>query len=318
MTPPSDPSDLAATNATRKLASLNSQVDAMRAVLVRLLQDVIVAESTLGANAAAQLLEANEKLVVSALRNQTDAETASQALDQVSRSADLDALTGLPNRVLLLDRLMIALANARRHRTRFALLFIDLDKFKEINDTLGHAVGDEALRRVARCLASSVRAVDTVSRYGGDEFVVLLAEVTQPGDALFVADKMIALLRAPNHIGEHVLQLSASIGISIYPEDGEDALTLIELADAAMYRAKRRGAGTSMLHADRVPDDADLKTPAPLAWAVPRPVAGSSEPSRPGAMPSCRRRMNCWCWPHSAPRNCRTRCTRPNAGRQNS
>lgn len=282
MTPPSDPNDLAATSATRKLARLNSQVDAMRAVLVRLLQDVIVAESTLAGSAAAQLLEANEKLVVSALRNQTDAETASQALDQVSRSADLDALTGLPNRVLLLDRLMSALANGKRHRTRFALLFLDLDKFKEINDTLGHAVGDEALRRVARCLASSVRAVDTVSRYGGDEFVVLLAEVTQPCDALFVADKMIALLRAPNHIGEHVLQLSASIGISIYPEDGEDALTLIERADAAMYRAKRRGAGTSMLHVDRVHDAADLAPPSPpLAWAVPRPAAGSSEPRAP-------------------------------------
>ncbi|MDP3824802.1 MAG: diguanylate cyclase [Burkholderiales bacterium] len=277
MTPTSDPDDAAATQAARKLARLNSQVDALRAVLVRLLQDVVVAESALGTNAAAQLLEANEKLVVSALRNQVDAETASQALDQVARSADLDALTQLPNRVLLLDRLMGAIASGRRHGKRFALLFLDLDKFKEINDSLGHAVGDEALRRVARCLASSVRGVDTVSRYGGDEFVVLLAEVVQPSDALFVAGKILALLKAPSHIGEHVLQLSASIGISIYPEDGEDALTLIEHADAAMYRAKRRGAGSSMFHADRVPDDAELEPPAQLAWVVPTQATGSAQ-----------------------------------------
>ena len=277
MTQTSHPNDAAAVSAAHKLASLNSHVDAMRAVLVRLLQDVVIAESALGTHAAAQLLEANEQLVVSALRNQVDAETASQALDQVSRSVDLDALTQLPNRVLLLDRLMGALAHGKRHGKRFALLFLDLDKFKEINDSLGHAVGDEALRRVARCLASSVRAVDTVSRYGGDEFVVLLAEVVQPSDALFVAGKILALLQAPSQIGEHVLQLSASIGISIYPEDGEDALTLIEHADTAMYRAKRRGAGSSMLHADRVPDDAELGAPAQLAWVLPTQANGSAQ-----------------------------------------
>ena len=282
MTPLSDPTDPAATNAARNLARLNSQVDAMRAVLVRLLQDVVIAENGLSANQSAQLLEANEQLVVSALRHQTEAETASQALDVVSKSADLDLLTQLPNRVLLLDRLMGAMAHAKRHGTRFALLFLDLDKFKEINDTLGHAVGDEALRRVARCLASSVRAVDTVSRYGGDEFVVLLAEVAQGSDALLVADKVIALLGAPSQIGEHVLRLSASIGISTYPDDGADALTLIERADAAMYRAKRRGAGSCVFHGDRVADEADeadeadLRAPAQAARPVSTGVASSS------------------------------------------
>ena len=163
MTHPSDPNDAAATQAARKLESLNSQVDAMRAVLVRLLQDVVVAESALGTNAAAQLLEANEKLVVSALRNQADAETASQALDQVARSADLDALTQLPNRVLLLDRLMGALASGRRHRKRFALLFLDLDKFKEINDTLGTRSAWNMMlaapRRLARYIAASACSI---------------------------------------------------------------------------------------------------------------------------------------------------------------
>jgi diguanylate cyclase (GGDEF)-like protein len=178
--------------------------------------------------------------------------------------------------VLLLDRLMSAMASAKRHGTRFALLFIDLDKFKDINDMLGHAVGDEALRRVARCLASSVRAVDTVSRYGGDEFVVLLAEVSQSADALFVAEKVIALLNAPSQIGEHVLRLSASIGISLYPDDGADALTLIERADAAMYRAKRRGAGSCVFHADRAADDAGLQAPAQAVRLVSTVVTGSS------------------------------------------
>ena len=276
MTALPDPTDPEVTNAARNLARLNSQVDAMRAVLVRLLQDVVVAESSLGANQSAQLLEANEQLVVTALRNQTDAETASQALDMVSKSADLDALTQLPNRELLLDRLMGAIARAKRHGTRFALLFLDLDKFKEINDTLGHAVGDEALRRVARCLASSVRAVDTVSRYGGDEFVVLLAEVSQGSDALLVADKVIALLGAPSQIGEHVLRLSASIGISTYPDDGADALTLIERADAAMYRAKRRGAGSCVFHRDDVADESGLQAPAQAVRPVSTGAASSS------------------------------------------
>jgi diguanylate cyclase (GGDEF)-like protein len=197
---------------------------------------------------AARLVEANEQLVLAALRAQADAHAATQALRDLSRSTGLDALTSLPNRVLLLDRFAQAIAVARRHRGRLALLFLDLDNFKQINDTLGHAAGDQVLKRVAQCLASAVRDADTVSRYGGDEFVVLLAEVARPSDAALIADKLLAALGVPTRLGDHVLRLAASIGISIYPEDGEDADTLIDRADRAMFRAKRQGLGSFAFH----------------------------------------------------------------------
>jgi diguanylate cyclase (GGDEF)-like protein len=243
-----DPNARAAADAAGELAELQGQVEAARALLIRLLQDVVEAESRLGSSQAAQLLEANEQLVVAALRNQTDAELAGRALNEASRSAELDALTRLPNRVLLLDRLTLAIANAKRRGTRLALLFLDLDNFKQINDTLGHAAGDEVLQRAAHCLAASVRDGDTVSRHGGDEFVILLTEVAQAADAALVADKVIAALDAPARVGEHALRLSASIGISVYPDHGDDADTLIDRADAAMYRAKREAPGSYAFH----------------------------------------------------------------------
>ena len=201
--------------------------------------------------------------MIAALRHQADAETAAQALNEAARSAELDALTQLPNRVLLLDRLTLAIANAKRRDTRLALLFLDLDNFKQINDTFGHAVGDEVLQRAAHCLSASVRDADTVSRYGGDEFVILLTEVTQAADAALVADKMIAALAAPTHVGEHALSVTASIGISLYPDDGEDADTLIDRADAAMYRAKRVGLGGYAFHGET--PRADGRQAPPLA-----------------------------------------------------
>ena len=243
-----DSGERAAADAGLELARLQGQVEAARALLVRLLQDVVVAESRLGASQASQLLEANEQLVVAALRHQADAETAAQALNDAARSAEVDALTQLPNRVLLLDRLTLAISNARRHGQRLALLFLDLDDFKRINDTLGHAVGNEVLQRTAHCLAGSVRDADTVSRYDDDEFVILLTEVTHAADAVRVADKVSAALRASGGVGDRVARLSASIGISLYPDDGEDADTLIGRADAAMYRAKRVGLGGYAFH----------------------------------------------------------------------
>jgi len=236
-----DPHTAATAAAERELARLHGQIEAARAVLIRVLQDVAAAESRMSASQAALLLEANEALVVSALQARSDAETTALALDEVSRLAKLDALTRLPNRLHFVDRLAHAIASARRHGMRLAVMFLDIDDFKQVNDTLGHAAGDEVLLQVALRLAGSVREADTVSRLGGDEFVMLLTEVSRAADAIHVADKVKAALRAPTGIGGHALPLTASIGISLYPDDGQDAGTLISLADAAMYRVKRQG-----------------------------------------------------------------------------
>jgi diguanylate cyclase (GGDEF)-like protein len=232
-----------AERAARELVRVQVRIEAARSVLARLLQDVVVAESRLSNSQAAQLLEANEQLVVTALRNQSAADTAAQALTQVSRSAKRDALTQLPNRVLLLDRFAKAIDGAKRRGTRLALLFLDLDNFKQINDTLGHAVGDDVLRTVAHRLLANVREADTVSRHGGDEFLVLLADVAQPADAAHIAEKLVSAIGTPGRIGDHVLRLSVSMGISLYPDDGEDVALLVDRADMAMYQAKRRGLG---------------------------------------------------------------------------
>jgi diguanylate cyclase (GGDEF)-like protein len=194
---------------------------------------------------AAQLVQANERLILESLRAQIEAESAVQALHEVSRRAEHDPLTQLPNRVLLLDRFEQAIASAKRHGGRLALLFLDLNEFKQINDTHGHGTGDEILKLVARRLSSAVREADTVSRHGGDEFLILLTEVSQASDATLIADKVLSALGAPATVGEHVFLLSASIGVSVYPEDGVRAEDLIERADGAMYRAKRQGEGSS-------------------------------------------------------------------------
>ncbi len=196
------------------------------------------------------LVEANEQLVFAMLRTQIKAEQAERKLQEALRLVELDALTGLPNRVLFFDRFTRAIANAKRHNQRLALLFLDLNNFKQINDTLGHSVGDEVLKHAARCFVSSVREADTVSRLGGDEFLILLTEVTQPADATLIARKVTAALGTPNRIGEHLLRLTTSIGISIYPDDGDTPDELVERADAAMYRAKRHGLGGFVFHGE--------------------------------------------------------------------
>ena len=243
MTEPIDGQAASKASAEQNVARLGGQIEAMRAVLIRLLQDVVRAENRLDSNQTTQLVAANEQLVVAALEAQSHAMSTAAALDRVARSAELDTLTQLPNRVLLLDRLTHSIATARRHGNRVALLFVDLDNFKHINDTLGHAVGDAALKLVAERLSNSVRAADTVSRHGGDEFLILLSEVAQPQSAGQIAEKVIAALGAPAVVAGHALNVAASIGISIYPEDGEDADALIERADLAMYRAKRQAPG---------------------------------------------------------------------------
>jgi diguanylate cyclase (GGDEF)-like protein/PAS domain S-box-containing protein len=157
--------------------------------------------------------------------------------------ATRDALTGLPNRVLLHDRLEQGVVNAARHHTGFAFMFIDLDRFKTINDSLGHHVGDELLKAVASRLTACVRASDTVARLGGDEFAVILENLRDTDDegAQQVAEKMIASMAAPLLIEGQALTTSCSIGISLFPADGRDTATLMKNADVAMYYAKEKG-----------------------------------------------------------------------------
>jgi diguanylate cyclase (GGDEF)-like protein/PAS domain S-box-containing protein len=160
---------------------------------------------------------------------------------RMSYLAQHDFLTELPNRMLLNDRMRQAIALAQRHGSSAAVLFADVDNFKSVNDALGHAMGDQVLQSVARRLVACVRNADTVSRFGGDEFVVLLPEVARPEDAALTGDKLLAALSAPHHIEQRELNVTMSIGISVYPRDAQDAETLLKRADAALFRAKTQG-----------------------------------------------------------------------------
>jgi diguanylate cyclase (GGDEF)-like protein len=250
-----------AEQAAIEIAHLEALVAAARARLADLNQDVADAEDRLGSLQSVQIVEANEQLVLSAMRAQTEADTTAQVLEEMSRTAQLDTLTGLPNRGVLLDHLEHAIPNAKRRGGRLAVLFLDLNNFKQINDRLGHAVGDRVLKEVAGRLAAAVRQGDTVSRLGGDEFVFLLAEVTHASDAALVADKLISELAVPLCAQDHVLRLTASIGISLFPEDGEDASTLLDHADSAMYRAKRHGLRNVVFHQEGLEPDRHLNPP---------------------------------------------------------
>jgi diguanylate cyclase (GGDEF)-like protein/PAS domain S-box-containing protein len=160
---------------------------------------------------------------------------------QMLHLAEHDALTDLPNRLLLNDRLTRAIALARRYGRRLAVLFLDCDRFKHINDTLGHAVGDQVLRSIAKRLTACVRESDTVSRHGGDEFLILLSEIDHPEDAEAIGQKIVQSIAAPHLVSGHELQLTASVGIALYPEDGQETQSLIMRADTAMYHAKHTG-----------------------------------------------------------------------------
>lgn len=164
-----------------------------------------------------------------------------QLLARLQHMAQFDALTGLPNRYLLHDRMVGALARAERSAGRLSVLFLDLDRFKQVNDTLGHKAGDRLLQEVARRLRHCVRDSDTVARIGGDEFVVLLESIQEPAHALQVADKIRAAVQQELNIGPHTLQITPSIGVAHYPEHGVTTDQLMGQADEAMYAVKRAG-----------------------------------------------------------------------------
>ncbi|MCF6323199.1 MAG: EAL domain-containing protein [Gammaproteobacteria bacterium] len=164
-----------------------------------------------------------------------------EAQERLRYMAHHDTLTQLPNRSMMMDRLSQAIASAKRDGSQVAILFIDLDRFKMINDTLGHDVGDHAIKEVARILLATLRASDTVVRFGGDEFVVLLPEIHSHDKVTQIVSKVQAALTAPIHIEGQELFMSASIGVVLCPDDGDDVNTLLKNADIAMYRAKERG-----------------------------------------------------------------------------
>ncbi len=168
--------------------------------------------------------------------------------EKIRYQATHDVLTGLPNRILFHDRFTQALAHASRKSQILAMLMLDLDNFKKINDTLGHAVGDLLLQSVAQRLSKSMREVDTIARMGGDEVVVLLSDVRQIEDVAKVAQKIFSVLQQPFQIEQHKLHITTSIGISIFPHDGENAQTLLKNADIALYRAKEKGRNNYQLY----------------------------------------------------------------------
>ena len=170
-----------------------------------------------------------------------DVSTARAMAAEMAHSAQHDFLTGLPNRMLLNDRLSQAIVSAPRHSNIVAVLFLDLDGFKHINDSLGHSIGDKLLQSIARRLVGCVRGSDTVSRQGGDEFIVLLSELAQSEDAAVSAGRVLQALAEAHSIDRHDLHITASIGVSVYPDDGPDAETLVKNADTAMYQAKENG-----------------------------------------------------------------------------
>ncbi len=188
-----------------------------------------------------KLQQANAHLVIAAIEAQKLAEQVQSAKDQLDYLAHHDVLTDLPNRLLLQDRLNQAIELARRQGRQLAVMFMDLDRFKHINDSLGHPVGDQLLQSVAQRLLACVRHSDTISRQGGDEFVLLLSCIEHAEDAALSAQKMLASISQPHHVEGHDLNINVSIGISIYPDDGRDADTLIKSADTAMYHAKENG-----------------------------------------------------------------------------
>lgn len=262
MTRETDNDKQALASASNELTQVVQKTQEARLKLDALEQKVVNTQyQVLENHQSGHLIEANEQLVLALLQAQISAEQAATALRDVSHAAQLDVLTGLPNRRLLLGRLAQAVEDAKSEGEGLAVLFLDLNHFKLINDTLGHSVGDEMLKETALRLSGAVRKDDTVGRYGGDEFIILLGGATSHANVLRICEKIIKALGVPHPIGNQVLQLAVSIGVSYYPKDGDDPHTLIDCADAAMYRAKRYGLGVAF-HSTELP-------PVPLPTGPP-------------------------------------------------
>ena len=194
--------------------------------------------------------------------------SATRALEkQLTNSAHHDFLTGLPNRMLLNDRIGQAIALADRQRCHVAVLFLDLDGFKQVNDSLGHLIGDKVLQSVAKRLLECVRSPDTVVRQGGDEFIVLLQELKHSQDAISTVARLLKTMADPHFIDSHEIHITTSIGVSIYPGDGQDGETLIRNADMAMYFAKKNGSQSYRFFSPEMAlEDVEVRSKGQAIW----------------------------------------------------
>ncbi|WP_245727746.1 sensor domain-containing protein [Nitrosovibrio tenuis] len=209
--------------------------------------------------------------VIGASKIARDITEAKESQARMQHLAHYDSLTGLPNRILLADRLKSAIADAARYSHRLALLFVDLDRFKLVNDSLGHEIGDQLLKNVAKRMQSTVRATDTISRVGGDEFIVLLSQVPSAEVPARIAEKLINVVSKPYRIEGHELTVTASVGISVYPDDGRDEGSLMRNADASMYSAKEAGRNRYQFHSE------DMTSSATDRLSLERELRGAIE-----------------------------------------
>lgn len=215
-------------------------------------QDIVFEDGTIKhiVGNATPLRDAEGK-VTGAVSAAIDITIRKSAEEQIRKMAHFDALTNLPNRVLLMDRLEHAIAMSARNQTRTGVIFIDLDHFKSINDTLGHHVGDLLLQQVADRLREDVREVDTVSRLGGDEFLIIVPELRQAEDARQIARKLLQSLSEPYVVTGQKLEVTPSLGISVFPDHATEPTALIRLADQAMYQAKQEGRRTIRFYQEK-------------------------------------------------------------------
>jgi len=202
---------------------------------------------------SSNLLEDEDGKFMGLLGVITDITGRKSAEKEMLRKSQHDLLTGLPNRILLADRLEQAIARSQRSGAGIAVVFIDLDKFKPINDAFGHEAGDSVLREVAHRLSGRLRHVDTLARYGGDEFVIILQDLDDDREAVVLAETFLEILRHPIIVAGKECAVGASIGISLYPKDGSSSEELIRRADVAMYAAKEEGGGKCLLFAGMLP-----------------------------------------------------------------